>query len=187
MLPSGLLLLLFLSSHRCFSPRGNYGAAPPLPATSFPHDFSLFSLSLFVSFCSCNSWPPLPSWNEVGMCKIVRLDTLFITESLLSRFISSPRFLSASSFVSSSTFLTFFRKFLLLSVSFLLLEHFSHFFLPSFYPFSFPAFLSQHLFSLPTFFLISLRSPLPHPLFFFVLFTPLATVSLLSLIFLESL
>lgn len=100
MLPSGLLLLLSLSSHRCFSPRGNYGAAPPLPATSLPHDFSLFSL--FVSFCSCNFWPPLPSWNEVGMCKIVRLDTLFITESLLSRFISSPRFLSASSFVSSS-------------------------------------------------------------------------------------
>lgn len=133
MLPSGLLLLS-LSSHRCFSPRGNYGAAPPLPATSLPHDFSLFSL--FVSFCSCNSWPPLPSWNEVGMCKIVRLDTLFITESLLFSFISSPRFLSASSFVSSSTFLTFFRKFLLLSVSFLLLEHFSHFFLPSFYPFS---------------------------------------------------
>lgn len=61
-LPSGLLLPLSLSSHRCFSPRGNYGAAPPLPATSLPRDFSLFSL--FVSFCSCNSWPPLPSWKR---------------------------------------------------------------------------------------------------------------------------
>lgn len=95
------------------------------------------------------------------MCKIVRLDTLFIIESLLSRFISSPRLLSG--FVSFSTFLTFFRKFLLLSVSFLLLEHFSRFFFPSILsPCAFP---SQHLFSLPTFFLISLRSSSPTFLF----------------------